>query len=380
MKNKSLYIFAPSVSRTDGGIPSVAYYMATYFKQNCKVKCYSVLESNEKIEGVDVYYPNTTNLLLKTLRNKKRFLKDCRQDEEGKLIICMSWRYALVAYFTAAKMGIPYVVMTHGNDILSSSKKRKSLKEKAEEKLRKKILEKADCICSISEYTREKVSRIVPGREIILIHPCSGEPVKTIEEIGAAQTKGTDVKSGRYILSVGRLEARKGNILVVEAMASLHAKYPDLKYYIAGKGPYENAIRSRIKELNLEDTCIMLGRVSEEKKKELLDGCSIFAMPSFIIENEKSVEGFGIVYIEANAHGKPVIASKSGGVPDAVIDGKTGVLAGEKNVCEIAKAIDDIISGNLIISAEDCLKWANKHYYMNIMREYDNLFESIIEK
>lgn len=369
MSSKSVYIFAPSVSRTDGGIPSVAYYMAEYLKKDSDVYCYSVLGSSESIDGVKMYWPGTTGLIKKTFGNKKEFKKDLSLDKnERKLLVCMSWRYALVPYLLRKK-GYKYVVLTHGNDILTSEKP--SFKEKIENKLRRKILIRASKIIAISQYTKEQVSKLVPELEssITIIHPCSGEKVTL---------NLPSEKPEQYILSIGRLEERKGTALVVEAVARLKDKYPFLKYYIAGKGPFEEELRRTIEKTGTSDRCILLGRVSEDKKNELLDKASIFAMPSFYIPMQKSVEGFGIVYIEANAHGVPAIGARSGGIADAIVDGKTGILVGEKNVDELTDAIDKLLSGQIKINSGDCQKWAEDHYYTNIMASFDGLFDEVI--
>ena len=90
-----------------------------------------------------------------------------------------------------------------------------------------------------------------------------------------------------------------------------------------------------------------------------------------------SVEGFGIVYIEANAHGKPVIGTRSGGISDAIIEGRTGFLVDEKNVSQLEECIDKLLSGEATIQQSDCYKWAEKHYYTNLLRRYVALFNRV---
>ena len=161
-------------------------------------------------------------------------------------------------------------------------------------------------------------------------------------------------------------------------MDRLKSDFPHLKYYIAGDGPYRKDLERLVKEKRLEKQCIFLGSVTETQKSRLLDNCSALVMPSFLNSKQKSVEGFGIVFVEANSHGKPVIGTKSGGIPDAILEGETGFLIDEKNVEQLANTISDIISGKVTFSAEKCYDWAEKHYYKTIMSKYIDVFNRLL--
>ena len=105
-----------------------------------------------------------------------------------------------------------------------------------------------------------------------------------------------------------------------------------------GDGPYRNKLEDLVTRHKLQDIVIFVGSVSDDDKAAYYSVADLFVMPNRELP-DGDVEGFGIVYLEANAYGKPVIAGKSGGVLDAVIDGETGILVNSNNVIEIADAI-----------------------------------------
>jgi phosphatidylinositol alpha-1,6-mannosyltransferase len=129
----------------------------------------------------------------------------------------------------------------------------------------------------------------------------------------------------------------------------------------------------------LEDNVVCLGGISEEEKEELYLKCSIFVMPSYDNVNKKSVEGFGIVYIEANMYGKYVIGNNIGGVGDAIIDNVTGKLISSSDSKEISDAVisyfdilDSSSETELKNQSKKRIEWAKSHDMRVITREYYN--------
>lgn len=360
-------IFTPQLLRDSGGIGNTTYYFCQEFSSKNRVRVFTGNLRNEIIPGVEIYAANSNNVFFRLLENVISFVKVNRKNgPNDSVTLCMSWRYAIVPYIFRKIIKAPYIVLAHGNDVLPriSSK----LNELFETTLRKRVLKKAICICANSTYTAGLVKDIYKDTKIEVIHPCSGEQKSeciTVDE--------------KAVLSIGRLEERKGVQYTIEAITKLKEKYPNITYYIAGDGTYKNVLESQVARYGVESNCIFLGSVTEEKKRSLLDECSVLAMPSFHNVKKKSVEGFGIVYIEANAHGKPVIGTRSGGIPDAIIEGKTGILVDEKNVDQLTEAIEVIISGKIKIKKADCYEWAEKHYYPNIVKQYSDIFKRIIE-
>ena len=142
----------------------------------------------------------------------------------------------------------------------------------------------------------------------------------------------------KIILSFGRLVKRKGFDKMISAMPAILIHQPDCYYLIGGSGPDDDYLKQTAAGLpeHLRSHVIFLGRLSEEAKMAWLEACDFFAMPSRNIDGD--YEGFGIVYLDANLAGKPVLAGDSGGVAEAVANDINGILVDPDNVAEIAQA------------------------------------------
>lgn len=129
------------------------------------------------------------------------------------------------------------------------------------------------------------------------------------------------------ILTLTRLVKRKNIDSVIAALDILkHERAVNFHYVIAGAGPAEDSLKEQVKERGLCDCVTFLGKVSEGDKWALMKTADLFVLPSLYVKGEGSIEGYGIVYIESNAMGTPVISGDTGGVCEAVIEMETGIL------------------------------------------------------
>ncbi len=148
----------------------------------------------------------------------------------------------------------------------------------------------------------------------------------------------------RIILTVGRLVERKGQDQVLKALPQLAQQFPEILYCIVGKGEYENELRKIVQGLKLENHVRFMGWVPGDNILYLYNACEIFIMPSREIKGEGNIEGFGIVYLEASACAKPVIGGRSGGVLEAIQDGKTGFLVDPASLSDIAEKLSYLLT------------------------------------
>jgi phosphatidylinositol alpha-1,6-mannosyltransferase len=151
-------------------------------------------------------------------------------------------------------------------------------------------------------------------------------------------------KAKIVILTVGRLHPRKGQLLTLQALQLLPAELRSrLEYWIVGgqsKGGYEETLRACAAQ-SPDLTVRFLGKVPDEELAEVYDSADIFAMTS--VQHGESIEGFGLVYLEASAHGLPVVAHDVGGVSEAVLDGQTGLLVPCARPVQLAAAFEKLI-------------------------------------
>lgn len=225
-----------------------------------------------------------------------------------------------------------FAVMLHGLDFSLA------IKTPRKRRLAKKILQQAGMIICVSGYTAELVRNCIGNQSRIhIVHP-------GVDPVGAANPELVKELEKKYslenkfvLLTVGRLVKRKGADMVLAALAAIKDKIPDLRYIIVGRGAEEKYLQDLIVRHSLESHVRLLTDVTEEEKAVWFWRSDAFIMPARNIEGD--FEGFGIVYLEAGAYGKPVIAGRSGGVRDAVRDGLNGVQVDEENPEAIAEAI-----------------------------------------
>jgi phosphatidylinositol alpha-1,6-mannosyltransferase len=179
---------------------------------------------------------------------------------------------------------------------------------------------------------RARITVVHPGVDVGRFRPSQGD--SAIRERFAP--RGETV-----LLSVGRLQRRKGHDLAIEAVSRLRGHRP-LTYLIVGDGQERSRLQALARERGVADRVHFLGEVSEDDLPLYYQACDVFLMPNRVDAGD--VEGFGIVFLEAAAAEKPSIGGHSGGVPEAIADGETGLLVSGTDVDELARTIEVLAS------------------------------------
>jgi phosphatidyl-myo-inositol dimannoside synthase len=233
--------------------------------------------------------------------------------------------------------GTKYSVILHGLDFSSGVKIwRKRL-------ITKKILNGAEKIICANKYTAELVKNFLGSKTITKIKTVNpGITDRPAVEGDQRLIKKYNLENKKIILSVGRLTKRKGFDKVIEVLPAALKKIPELFYVILGNGEELNNLKIQISNSKLEKNILIINDATDADRDEWYRSCDIFIMPSKNINGD--FEGFGIVYLEANLAGKPVIAGNNGGVGEAVIDGMNGLLVDSYNNNNIAEAIFKLAS------------------------------------
>jgi len=206
----------------------------------------------------------------------------------------------------------------------------------------------ADCVIANSEFTRnellklgvkpERIARVSPGVDLDRFRP--GLYTKDLlESIG--------FKDGqKLILSVGRLNLRKGFDRVIRAIPRLLDDKIDVHYTIAGIGQDLDYLISLSESLHVSDRVHLLGHVSEADLPRWYNAANLFAMPNREIKGD--TEGFGMVFLEAAACGKASLAGRAGGTGGAVIDGETGLRVNGASLDEVTEALKRLLSNSVL--------------------------------
>ena len=235
----------------------------------------------------------------------------------------------LVALIVGRLTRRPVLIYAHGEELTGWGRARKF-------KTMCFTMRRADWILSNSDNTRDTLVNLlgVDSARIALTYPTVDEerfqPAPADEELRRSIGVTGDKK---LILSVGRLQLRKGFDNVIRSLPALLEQGLDVEYALIGIGEEQEYLQELARELDVADHVHFLGHVSYEDLPRWYHACDLFAMPNRDIDGDS--EGFGLVFLEAAASGKPAIAGKAGGTGSAVIDGETGLLVDGENIAEI---------------------------------------------
>ncbi len=182
---------------------------------------------------------------------------------------------------------------------------------------------------ALSEKAKDSMVKIAPGIDTNHFAPQS-ESAQLKTELGLAEKK--------VLVSVGRLVHRKGQDILVEALPLILEEIPDAHLMFVGEGPRKKFMQQRAEKLGISSHITFIGRIQYQDLPKYICVGDIFAMPSRSRLAGLEVEGLGIVYLEASACGLPVLGGLSGGAPDAVLDGQTGLVVDGTSPQAVARA------------------------------------------
>jgi phosphatidylinositol alpha-1,6-mannosyltransferase len=254
-------------------------------------------------------------------------------------IIATKWSpEALGAEQAARRLGVPWGVFGHDREFILHAA------NVVKWALQTYLFRRADLCFAISSYAArnfrrgfapaDRIRMVGCGIESELFHPDEGMAATLRERHGL---------HGRpVLLTVGRLVPRKGHLTVIQALRQVRGQFPNVAYVIVGEGEFRPQIERGIVEHGLQGTVIMAGRTGEEELCGYYTLAEVMVMPSHDIIG-KPTEGFGLTFLEANCCGTPVIGSRTGGIPDAVEDGRSGLLVPPRDPRALAAAIERLL-------------------------------------
>lgn len=251
--------------------------------------------------------------------------------QEFEVLFCGKALFeGLAGYYLKKHLGVPYVVFTYAMEIESWRS------QKGELRKLERVLRNADLVVYINEVTKNTLKELgVEEERLVKVYP----GITLTPHPSPLSRRG----ERRYIFSVGRLIARKGFDTLIEAFAQIdQVQFGDVELWIVGEGPERQKLEQIAEENWVNKSVKFLGEVSDEALQELYVGAEIFALTPRDIEGD--FEGFGIVYLEAAAHGVPAVGTRSGGVPEAVVHDETGLLAPPDDSKAVAIALMQLLA------------------------------------
>ncbi|MEE9383706.1 MAG: glycosyltransferase family 4 protein [Nannocystaceae bacterium] len=238
-----------------------------------------------------------------------------------------AWRARLERYYLAA----------HGRELLLRPFARVPPAQAAYDTLRSRILTGAARLFPVSRYTAGLLGEIGVNPAQIEVVSNGTDPDHFQPTDASELRRALALDREPVLLTVGRLVRRKGIDTVLAALPAVLALVPDLQYLIVGAGEDRSRLEQLVQTLSLGKHVRFVGAVPFSDLPRYFGLCDVFVTPSR--SEPPSVEGFGLVFLEANACGKPVIGTRSGGIPDAIVDGQTGLLVEPDRPAELADAM-----------------------------------------
>ena len=239
----------------------------------------------------------------------------------------------LVGHWLARRLGRPHVLTAHGTYSMIWDE------QLIDRQLYRRVLSRADMVCPVSNGTL----RLMQARFGAALHQDRIRPILNgnnfWKNVPRSQALDRELPNIPTLISVGAIKPRKGYHTSLAAFAALKTSYPAARYLIIGsyiQNAFFTSLQERITREQIENV-VFLGALSEQELGKYYQQASLFVLAPQ--QEGLHIEGFGLVFLEAGAYGLPVVATRTGGVPDAVQDGVTGLLVEPGNVNEMTNAI-----------------------------------------
>jgi phosphatidylinositol alpha-1,6-mannosyltransferase len=235
-----------------------------------------------------------------------------------------------------------------------------------------KVLNNVDHIVSNSKYTKDlAINCGVNSDKIKVINP-GIDSVKEIDKKMLNEAEMLLKNKNPRLVTVSRLDKRKNHEKIIMALRNLKQIYPNIIYTCIGYGKEEENIKTLVKELNLDQQFLFFKGISQDLKNALVSKSNLFVMPSIIYK--KSVEGFGIAFVEAAQYGISSIGGKDGGASDAIEDGKSGKICDGNNLDEIYSNINQLLTNNSYLEFGKYAKsFVKKFEWEKIIEDYKKI-------
>ena len=309
----------------------------------------------ERIKGFD---------FIKKYRKNNQVQIFCTENKNIRALIADHWK-SIEKISDNICLQIPTLCLIHGKEI--NHKKGSLLHTRMVQRLKK-----AKFIIANSEFTKKlAINKGIPAKKIKIINP-GINPLHPIEKKYDDQAKELFGSMHPKLISVTRLEKRKGIHSVILSLKNLQVLYPNFLYLIIGQGEQSENLKNIARNMDLTNHIVFLEDVPMGFKNALLKHADIFLMPS--IEDGSSVEGFGISFLEASMFKTACIGGVVGGAADIIKEGKTGFLCDGTNHDKIYQALTKMLKNKRYIKmGTEAHKQAQKFLWKDQIKKYIKL-------
>lgn len=263
---------------------------------------------------------------------------------EGEVDVSLAVAWPSALSLGLSRSRVPLALAVHGRELLLEPVSFPGGRF-LYDRVRRMAVRSADVYLPVSRYTATLLKRFGVEDEHVHVVNNGTDPDTffSVQDTERAALR-TDLGVGDrpMVLSVCRLVGRKGVDTVIKALPRILEKIPRAVYVVAGEGPDSVALKRQAEELGLRDHVVFTGRMPYATLRTAYSAADVFVLPAR--QADPDVEGFGIVFLEANACETPVVGARTGGIPDAIVDGETGLLVEADSPDELAGALIRLLS------------------------------------
>jgi len=345
-----------------GGMQNLMWGLTNELSKNFMIKVFADYYEDHKTfdEKVSFSIERVGGIKLFRKYRKAQLINEFIKENKIEGIIADHWK-SLELLKTRKKK----ICLIHGKEI--NHEKGSSLNKRVLE-----VLNNVETIVANSEYTKNlAISLGIHQNKIIVINP----GVDKVHELDNKTLKKVEnllkYKSPRLI-TVSRFDKRKNHEKTIMALRNLKQIYPNIVYICIGYGDEEESIKKLVVELSLQEQVMFFKGISDDLKNSLISKSNIFVMPSIIYK--KSVEGFGIAYIEAAQYGVPSLGGKDGGASDAIDHLKNGLICDGNKLDEVYSSINSMLENDKYLEYGKAAKENSvKFRWSKIVEEYKKI-------
>jgi phosphatidylinositol alpha-1,6-mannosyltransferase len=322
----------------DGGVARLAEQIITGLnKRKHPVKVITQAHFDKPQPAIDARVDTVRVIASRPRRELEAFLEVSKLPDDQVIVSGIWYPDGLITHLAGKKR---HIVMAYGLELFPP---RQKWRQAIWRNLQKKVLESAEIVIAISHYTADLVRQTAPDANVVIVPLAVDHQAFTPQDRATARERWGIAPDQRAICTVARLYEYKGHDVVFQALAKMPAEQrQSFVYLIAGRGAEQALLQEKARQLGVDEHIRWLGFVAEADLPSLYSACDLFALLSRESQEAQAVEGFGLVFLEAQACGTPVVGTRTGGIPDAVTDGDGGWLIGQDDIDALSAILDDL--------------------------------------
>lgn len=243
-----------------------------------------------------------------------------------------------IALLLKLRYGLPYLCFVHGEDIHTAKMSRELTW------MCRRVLGGAATIIANSRNSCRLLTDEwqVPQHKVHILHPGADTTYFVPKPVDDGRRVALGWDGRTVLLTVGRLQQRKGQDMLIRALGAIRQKIPNVLYSIVGEGAERHALERLAEELGVRDAVEFRGEPNDAELRQCYQQCDLFILPNRQLGND--IEGFGMVLVEAQACGKAVVAGESGGTAETMRIGETGLIVDCTRPEPLAQAVTELLS------------------------------------